>query len=715
MTVGNTRRQPVAAWTWSRIRQLHPSERIVRLRERFARDYAERGARIYTQDEPMAALAEAIRAAYRATFGEPTVVRRARVLTEFADRAVIGPHADDYLLGLQTCNCPWPFMSAEERAELGYDCTTGHIVHDYRALLECGTRGLREQIAAAREEADTEAATNLEAFDEAMRALATYIRRHARAARESARQLEGAEAQRWAQTADDCEELIEGMPNSFRQALQMVWFAHTFLHAENPSVAISFGRIDQYLWPYLQQDIEAGRIDMQTAFDLVCAFFLKCCEGEESQNALLGGVGEHKNDAANPLSLLMLAAMKEMNTFQPSISVRVHPLTSDEFVQAACELAACGYGQPGFMNDGVVTAALGAVGIPPQDAWNWGVVGCYEATVQGACYPNTVLGHPHLVKALAEYMATATAQSAPGFEEFMDGWWEHLGGVYEQELALAQERWDRMAEHAPSPFGSVLMRGCIERARPLEQGGADYNLVGFDILGLGTLTDSLLAIRELVYGSRELTLRELTETMSAGYPDEALRLRLRKLPHRYGTDSAASNELCRQLSEKIALMVLDSRMSHNVRPYPGFYWFSGDIYNVDMPSPDGRRAGDLISFGCGPASAVAATPTEVMCSSAHVAHELAANGNPLAITLQPSDVKGERGVGLIRHLVESYFAMGGSHVHFNVADAEMMRQAQADPENHANLTVRVSGYSARFVTVERQWQEALIERAEKGM
>ena len=111
----------------------------------------------------------------------------------------------------------------------------------------------------------------------------------------------------------------------------------------------------------------------------------------------------------------------------------------------------------------------------------------------------------------------------------------------------------------------------------------------------------------------------------------------------------------------------------------------------------------------------AATPTEVMSSSSHVAHRLAACGNPLAITLQPSDVQGERGAALIRHLVESYFALGGFHVHFNVADPEMLRQAQADPENHANLTVRVSGYSARFVTVERQWQDALIQRAEKGM
>jgi len=133
-----------------------------------------------------------------------------------------------------------------------------------------------------------------------------------------------------------------------------VWLTQVLLSAENPSAAISFGRLDQYLWPFLRDDLAASRTCLEQAYELICAFYLKCCEGGESQNLVVGGTDEAGADATNPLSLLLLAAMRRMRTFQPSLCVRLHPGTPAEFLEAASELAAIGDGQPGWLNDEAV-------------------------------------------------------------------------------------------------------------------------------------------------------------------------------------------------------------------------------------------------------------------------------------------------------------------------------------------------------------------------
>lgn len=697
------------AVTWAEIREMPVSRRVEGLHARFQERYRELGQRVYREEADVRARDAALLRAYRIAPGDPAIVRRARALAEFAEAMPIRVHPEDLLVGHQTFNGPVP----AELRELGYAATTGHIVHDYASLLERGAGHLRGLAAAARI-ATGEQATNLAAFDAAMEAFIRFVVRHAEASEALADTLSGEAASEWCRRADDLRHIAVARPESFAQAVQLLWLAHLFLHAENPSVAISFGRIDQILWPFLRRDLEEGRTTLEGAFELVCAFLIKCCEGEESQNAVLGGVDAEGRDATNPLSLLFLAAMRRLATFQPSLSVRIHPGSPEDFVEAACELAAAGTGNPGFMNDPVVIAALQALEIPLERARDWGIVGCYEATPQGDAYPNTVLCRLSLVDSLAAYLATPEARTAPDFEGFLSGWYAHVARTYARELAGCQARWNGMRDHAPSPFGSVLMRGCVERGLPLEAGGAGYSLAGVNILGLGTVVDSLHAVRTLVYDRRELTLAEVADAVAADFPDEALRLRLRSLPGRYGTDGDETNALAREVSSVVARMVLESRLEGGVRPYPGFFAFAADIYALTTATPDGRHKSDLISYGCAPCSSVEAGPTAVMASAAHAAHALCACGNPLAITLQRSDVQGPEGIALIRSLVEGYFARGGFHVHFNVASADDLRRAKADPENHRNLTVRVSGYSARFVTVDPKWQDALIERAERG-
>lgn len=696
------------------------SPRIKLLLERFRTRYAELGTRLYAEPEEAAVFGRLLLQSYQGSFGQPSILRRAAALETFAAQFPVQVAPYELFVGRQTFNPPWSARDfpAEALGQLGYAGTTGHIVHDYAALLHKGINGLKRELAQARQRATSaEQALAVLAFERALSAFGHFVQRHADAAEELAGQLAAGRASEWWTRAGNLLIIAQHPPQSFNQALQLVWLAQIFLHAENPSMAISFGRLDQCLWPYLERDLQAGRLSEHEAFDRVCAFCLKCCEGEESQNLTLGGVDAEGQEQANPLSVLFVEAIEALGCHQPSLTVRRRPGAGSEpgssphaLHQTACRLAASGSGQPGFMNDTVVAQALQAVGLPADRARDWGIVGCYEATPQGDCYPNTVLGSLHLPAALAEYLSAAQATD---FEAFVEGFHQHLQGVYAQELQRLQQTWNHFREQAPSPFGSLLLGGCLEHILPLEAGAGRFNLVGIDIQGLGTLVDSLHAIRALVFDRQRLTLAELAQAVGEDFPDEALRRELRHLPGRFGSDDPATNELAAQVSERLAKMVLDSRLEGGVRPYPGFFRFGGDIHDLRVASPDGRRQTDFISYGCGPAAGVAPSPTAAMRATAHVAHRLCGCGNPLAISLPQPALPVEEGARLIGELVDTYFSLGGFHVHFNTPSAADLREAQAHPEQHGDLMVRVSGFSARFVRMDEQWQKALIERAEE--
>lgn len=699
------------------------SPRISRLRTRLDRSHAEAlsrfGGRRFFDAHELSVYSRAILRAYRETQGQPAILRRVRALECFAEDAWIDVDPDDLLAGSQKFSSGG--LDPEIRDEicsLGYAGNAGHIVHDYAALLDAGVDGLIVRIRASRgTDPENAAGIVLDAFERAMNALARYIERHTESATTLAASLEGAPAREWESRAADLRLISRLPPITFAQALQLVWFAQVFLHAENPSAAISFGRADQYLWPYLRRDLDQRRITWDAATELVAAFCLRCCEGDESQNLAVGGVDAEGRDATNPLSLLLVSVVKELRAFQPSLTIRMHPSAPPALVDAACALAVAGTGQPGFINDAAVIPGLMELGIPLARARDYAIVGCYEATTQGDCYPNTVAGTvPVLSKVLVDYMRTTAAGHAADFRQFLEGYLSHVSAEYRSAVANGyQNAWNRWRDHAPSPFGSVLMRDCIERALPLECGGAPFNLFGVNILGLGTTVDSLHVIRQLVFERHDLSLMALTAALDGDFADDALRQRLLSVPGRYGTDTPDTNRLTAEVSERVARMVLDSRMEHGVRPYPGFFRWTGDIWDHPYATPDGRRAADNLSYGCGPSSVCGGSPTSILASVQYVAHHLCACGNPLAISLQARDICGWAGHDRLKALVLGYFAGGGFHVHFNLLSPDELRKAQASPGQYNDLVIRISGLSAKFVALPGQLQKTLIERAEAGV
>jgi len=701
----------------------NPSPRVEILFQRYrtlsAAARKQHGSQIYFDEEEWNRYGRAVLRAYQDTQGLPAILRRARALEYFTHEALIHLDPEDLLAGSQRfCAFRFPDALNDQISGLGYSKNAGHIIYDYESLVTLGLDGLAAGITSRHSRPVTEAESSmLTACEKALASFRRYILRHSEEAARVATRLSGTEAREWSDWANELAALAHLPPTSFRGALQLVWFAQIFLHAENPSAAISFGRLDQYLWPHLHADLKSGNLDLATAGDLVAAFFLRCCEGEESQNLTIGGVNGNGKDTTNRLSILLLDVMENLQVCQPSLSVRLHPGSPDNLLQSACRVTLTGTGQPGFINDTAVIPGLQRLAIPLERARDYGIVGCYEPATPGDSYPNTVGGvPPDLVETLVTYLQNPEALAAPDFPAFMEGWFARYARDYRAALITRfQDTWDAWCKNALSPFGSVMMQGCVENAKPLECGGTHYNLFGINIVGLGTVIDSLHVIKTLVFDRRELTLPELSHAIAADFPDETLRRRLSSLTGRYGTDAGATNQLAAQISTHIAAMVLESRMDHGVRPYPAFFRFTADIWTHPHATPDGRRIATPLSYGCGPSSACGGTPTSILASASSVAHNLCPCGNPLALSLQARDFTGPAGIDRLAALVRGYFARGGFHLHINLLQANELRAAQTDPAAHSDLTIRISGLSAKFVTLAEPLQTTLIERAEHGV
>jgi formate C-acetyltransferase len=418
------------------------------------------------------------------------------------------------------------------------------------------------------------------------------------------------------------------------------------------------------------------------------------------------------------LSCLCLKVTRELRVWQPSVSVRIGPGTSDAFWDLALELCAEGFGMPSFFNDPVVIRAVQATGIPVERARDWAVVGCYEATPQGDCLARTVHGNWVLASTFRRYLDSC---SVPGrepdtFADFRQGLKAFLAADYAALVPQFQNAWNWMRDHQASPFRSVCMEGCCESGLCAEEGGTRHKLFGVDILGLGTLVDSVWAVQRLVYEEGAVTLAELCEQLAQDLPDARFLSRCRNLPGKYGSDSPATNALASELAHHVADLVLESRMEHGVQPFPAFFIFTAWA-QLELPAtPDGRRSGEPVSYGVGPSVyAGYRTPTGMLRSAAVAAHDRCACGNPMLLTLDHRTVQGRDGRARIRQLVEAYFEQGGFHLHFNVLEADELRDARQNPARHMDLLVRISGLSAQFVSLEARLQAALIERAEAGM
>lgn len=566
----------------------------------------------------------------------------------------------------------------------------GHIIVDYRMILREGIAGIRNKIAGL----STQEAV---AFDGAMEAFSLFIKRYSKAA----------EDLNMYTVAENCRQLTEAAPKTFYQALQLVWFVHLFLHAEGEAPAVSFGRFDDYMYPFYKKDIENGIITYEQAKELLMCFWLKTCEGDESQNLTLGG------NIENELSLLCLEVASELKVQQPSVSVRISDTTSDKFWCKVTELIKSKTGMPAIFNDSIVIKALENAKVEKEDAQNYAIVGCYEANSDGNTFGTTAYaGRFYLHDVLLDFLYSDKIYTE--FSELYCDFKRFFAEKYNGDiLNTFCNDWKRIREDCVSPFQSACMSDCLKSGIPAEWGGCKYTMAGINILGIGTLVDSLYTIKKIVFERKECSYGDFINQVKNNFPDKTLSQKCKNLKGKYGTDTTETNCLAKELSEFIADLVDNGKIYDGVTPYAGLFVFLNDVYSDTYPStPDGRLSGERISYGIGASDfCVDKTVTSVLNSASHIANERFADGNPLMFSISEKDVAGEKGDMLLKALIKGYFEKGGFHLQINVTDAKTLKKAKENPQDYSDLIVRISGYSEYFTKLNDAVQTALIERS----
>jgi len=669
-------------------------------------------------------------ASYRETDGQPMCLRRARAFYHICAHWRIAIPADELVVGSQRGNIWWRGLRGpttpqqDERhahvqqayQELGIAFGEGHVVCDYPRVLR---EGLRAQVDRIDEllrgvGADDPRHAMWEAMKITCEAARLFARRYAQAARDLAQQEDARRSRELLEIAQICERVPWEPARTLGEAIQSFWLMHVLLHVESPQVAYSPGRMDQYLYPFYRDDLEAGRCSREQAAEKLACLWLKFWQGDESQNLVIGGIDADGCDATNELSYLMLDLTRELRAFQPSVSVRLHAGAPARLWDTALELARTGLGQPSMFNDEVVRAALESIGVPAQEAWDWAIVGCYEAVVAGAEWGRTVACGVVLPMTVTKALRRRPAEA----DELWRFTLQQLGADIDAAVQAANSHEEHQARHAPSPFQSVLMRDCIDKGLDVYSGGARHNFSACWAGSIATAADALAAVRRLIFQEGALSVDQLADALDRDFDgtEDVRQLLVRRAP-KFGNDDDEVDGLARELAQAFCARVTRARNPRGGSFQPSLGMYQVHYRGLDAPAtPDGRHAGVTFSAGVGPTQGYNDRGvTATLASCAKLPHELAPDGNFLIISLQPGLLAGGEGLQRLAQLVRTYFEQGGSHVMVNVVDVSTLRDARVHPERHRDLMVRISGLSAYFVALAGHIQDDIINRTAGGL
>lgn len=629
----------------------------------------------------------------------------------------------------------------------------GHTVADGK-LYRKGLLDFQAEIVRAREALDptndpraSQKRDQLTAMGIAADAMILLAARHAARARELAEaEPDPARRRELMHLAAICEHVPAHAPRDFHEALQTYWFYHLGVITElNGWDAFSPGHLDQHLEPFYREGLANGSLTRLSAQELLECFFIKFnnhpappkvgVTAAESgtytdfANINLGGQRRDGTDGTSEVSYLLLEVIDELHILQPSQNVQIARHTPDRFLLEACRVIRQGYGFPSVFNSDAVVAELQRQGKSLEDAREGGTSGCVEAGAFGK-EAYVLTGYFNLPKVLELALhngvdprtgrALGPATGAPAdlatFEELFRAWdaqLRHFVDIKIQGNAIIERIY---AESMPAPFLSIITDDCIRRGLDYHQGGARYNTSYLQGVGIGTLTDSLAAIRQLVFEGRRLGLDRLVEILHEDYRgEEALRQWLRNRPPKWGNDDDRADALMREGFEAFFRAVDGRPNGRGGRHHIDLLPTTCHVYfgSVCGATPDGRHAGLPLSEGISPVQGMDRLgPTAVLLSAGKMDH-VRTGGTLLNMKFVPQVLEGEDGIEKLSHLIRTYFRLGGHHIQFNVVSADTLREAQAHPEEHRDLIVRVAGYSDYFCDLGRVLQDEIISRTEQ--
>lgn len=676
----------------------------------------------------------------------------------------------------------------------------GHFTVQYEKVLAIGFEGIIKEAEAELAEhtvADPDYAKRshfLNAVIISCRAAIQYAKRYALLALEEAEQCADAERKlELLKIAEICAKVPGKPAESFYEACQSFWFVQMLLQTESSGHSISPGRFDQYMYPYYKKDMDEGKITREFAQELMDCIWVKLndlnkvrdaasAEGFAGyslfQNLIAGGQDAEGLDVTNDLSFMCIEASMHVMLPAPSLSVRVWNGTPDEFLIKAAKLTRTGIGLPAYYNDEVIIPSMMSRGVTLEDARTYNIIGCVEpqkagktdgwhdAAFYNMCRPLEMVFSNGMENGEQVGLRTGEVEDMKSFEEFYDAYKAQME-YFISLLVNADNAIDiAHAERCPLPFQSCMIDDCIGRGKALQEGGAVYNFTGPQGFGIANMTDSLYAIKKLVFEEKKVTLtefkqalmmnygkglsKELTEEITTkivkGLAAEGKEVSAREIEaiyrsvkydtvseqdkrkydellnmidrvNKYGNDNLEVDLFARDVAYTYTKPLQKYKNPRGGQYQAGLYPVSANVPLGAQTgaTPDGRLANTPVADGVGPFSGKDVLgPTATANSVARLDHGIASNGTLFNQKFHPTALSGMEGLQKFVALIRAYFDQKGMHMQFNVVSRETLLDAQAHPEKYKGLVVRVAGYSALFTTLSKSLQDDIINRTTQG-
>lgn len=651
---------------------------------------------------------------------------------------------------------PQEILDAEEAGAMtvgARNCCTGHIVANYWRLFNGGLTKVIEdcqeqldKMGMPTKQEDQEKIDFWNAGIIAAKAGIKFAKRYSKLAEALAEKEQDEKRKAELLTiSENCKNVPEHGPGNFYEAVQFVWFMQLIVSIEDNGHGNSLGPFDRYMNDYYVNDLKEGRITEEFALEVLECFFIKLTDiiklnnrfYSESfaaypvwQNIIIGGMAPDGSDACNETTMLTLKANEEVQTSQPTMSLRYHDKLSKEVFDQGVSMIQKGLSTPAFFNDKLVIPMVlnKCEGCSVEEARNWAITGCVQPNIPGYTDGRPQVGYVNYIKCLELAMndgydpvskkqigiKCGKWEEFETFEQFMEAFCQQLEYMYHLTLTGYTAVTSLHAVRQNMPFSSMLIDNCIEKGKSLQQGGAKYNESGVLGTGLANAIDSIVAVKKFIYEDKSITKEELKKALETNFEgNEVLRQKLLNKAPKFGNDIPEVDEIGRKIVARMRNFIDQYRDSRGGR-YT--YDIESQSMNVSQgkcvgATPDGRKAFTALADNASPVMGRDVNgPTATVLSVAHLDQMNTNDGALFNLRFDPRTITGEKGKNVIGGVIKTYFNNMGEHIQINVVSDETLRAAQKHPEDYRDLLVRVAGYLAYFTELDKSVQDNIIAR-----
>ncbi|MBE6731817.1 MAG: hypothetical protein E7564_09030 [Ruminococcaceae bacterium] len=615
----------------------------------------------------------------------------------------------------------YPQFAELERYDMTLSGSPGHITWRWDKILSMGTSGIRNECLYYKEKnkADEKALQLYNGILIMLDSMDEWNEKHIKVLAEMGK----------TQELEICKQVPKYPARNFREALQAYFFQHIVVMKEDPPGGNSPGRLDYYLWPYLEKDLKENKITLEEAEELCEELFLRIDErvhksDGHGESVVLGGCHKDGTSAVNPLSYIMIKAFMKYDITHPYLYVRIPKDVPEDFLMLAAKYVKEGNNRAQILNDESIMNALINRGVSYEDAADYYCGGCMEVGIQGKSSDFLFAGFFNVPKILEftlsggrdilnhvdlEHYKSESIFDFDDFESFYAYFLEKAKEIFNLSFEYVERLSLLSAENRPSYLLCSMLDNCMEKGRNMHDGGIKYHDYGASPIGLPNTADSLFAIKKALFDEKICSKEELLKALEADFEGyEELHNKLKKIP-KYGMENDEADSMCARLTKDISDIFASykNRFGGVSKPVILSFVWAPVVGGKLAATPDGRKAGVPVAQSLTPqSSAMTKGITAAMNSCNKLPFDCFTGGASTMWDLDAAFASEE----VIASLISGFFSGGGQIFQGNVCDVETLIKAQKNPEEYPNLIVRVGGYSARFMYLSKELQDDIINR-----